>query len=137
MLITFCRLTPSLLCGKRKEVEFSNLILCRSQPQVTVYPLHTQVQTPSFDLVPDLSSSDPFFFSLAETMSDRSNIKVSSADGTELLSLAIVAQLLAEKQLVFALGRLLCTVDLSPFEDVWAKVLEEGGCKKLRGWVVG
>ena len=34
-------------------------------------------------------------------------------------------------------GRLLRTVDLSPFDDGWPKVLEAGGCKGSRGWVVG
>ena len=95
---------------------------------------------PLLDSVPVLSSSDPLFLPPAETLIDRSIIKASSGDTPELLSLDLVAQLLAEKELVFAPpppGRFLHTVDLSPFEDLWPKVLEEGGCKELRGWVVG
>ena len=87
-----------------------------------------------------LSSSGALFFPPADTLTDRSIIKVSSADALELLSLAIVARLLAAKQLVFVLppsGRLLRTVDLSPFDDGWPKVLEAGGCKESRGWMVG
>lgn len=88
-----------------------------------------------------MSSSSPLFFPPAETLLiDRSIIKASSGDTPELLSLALVAQLLAEKELVFAPpppGRFLRTVDLSSFDDGWPKVLEEGGCKELRGWVVG
>ena len=95
---------------------------------------------PSLDLVPVLSFSGPLFFPPAETLTDRSIIKASSGDTPELLSLGLVAQLLAEKELVFAPpppGRFLRTVDLSSFDDGWPKVLEEGGCKELRGWVVG